>query len=611
MPGAHSAVKPQMVGSSPYTKAEPPKKKDHRVAIIIVVFVLLALIAIGVFAGVNANAFMNSVQQVRTKAQALMPAADSLVSAVKDGRTQDIQMSAQTLIDGVAEIRSETDSSLWQLAEKVPVYGEDVRAGRELVAAADDAMKSILTPALPTLINYPKQSLYGGGALNGEAIKAYSNLGMSLSLAVDQLSNRVNAIHAPNIDQINELVTQVGEPLDTASSLLDEVAPYLSNLPNILGCYSDRTYLVIAQNPSEIRSTGGYFGAMAPVMIHNGSVSVGNINGVQVFEENAAYTYTDLSYEEGGLFDSMGVHIGNLAAIADFSQAATAVNKLWTNGVGMSFDGIIALDPTVLQDLVGMFGDVTLSNGMTLTGTNTAKAILHDTYQYYSQNEDQDLVFAEAAYAILDKIMDASLDNFDASKLLDIIKTCMDERRLLVWMSNPTEQALMDELGCTGRLFEDPTTPVVGIYLNDSTWSKFAWWLTSSTVVGEGVPNADGTMTYQVTTVIGNAATWEEVYNSNRYVTGYNGEKRDVGDMITTVYIFAPAGGYISDAWISEYTDVVYSAYHDRPAIFAIIHNEPGETTAINYYVTVSAQAQQPLATFTTPTAEKARTQSY
>src|SRR5690606_21157684 len=65
---------------------------------------------------------------------------------------------------------------------------------------------------------------------------------------------------------LQEFETVVAGP----AAALDTGAALLATMPDFLGGSGPRRYLVAASNPAELRGTGGFLGAYAPLTLHPG-----------------------------------------------------------------------------------------------------------------------------------------------------------------------------------------------------------------------------------------------------------------------------------------------------------------------------------------------------
>ena len=93
------------------------------------------------------------------------------------------------------------------------------------------------------------------------------------------------------------------------------------------------------------------------------------------------------------------------------------------------------------------------------------------------------------------------------TNLFKVIKRGGDEGRLLMWMANEAEENAVVQMGFGGTLNADPSKPQAGVFVNNYSYSKLDWYLNLDAVKGEGVKNADGTVSYPMTVTLTNEMT--------------------------------------------------------------------------------------------------------
>ena len=593
----HYSVQPN--SDNTYSIQTRKGTKRSKAPLIVVLVLVLLIAAAGAFA---AFALHGSYQRVRGYAAEATGAANGFTDAIKSMDPEALEDAVVSLSSEIESIRAEMQSPLWQVISMVPMFTEDVNAANDFLDLAEGLIDDVANPVIATLKQYPIDQIHSDGDLNPDAIRAYCAVATSITPAVQQAAAKVKTINSPHVGQINDAVAKISEPLEDVSAKLTKYGDVIRLAPDILGCNGMRTYLLAAQNPSEIRSTGGMPGAMVPIFVDNGSIIVGEIVGGGAFE--AEYEpVIPLTDEEYALFgEHVGEHITNCNFIPDFPRVCELWEAFCYKDFGITFDGVIAIDPVVLQYIIGVVGDVDMGDGVILNGENTAAFLLYEVYMMFPDNASMDSYFAEAATQAFERFKAynfGSLENL--KRLKKAIERSIDSGRLLIHMSNPDEQQLMRHFKCSGELYQDPAVPTLGIYFDDNTSSKIDWWLYSDTVIGSPTINPDGTTSYPVTTSVTNAATWEEINAAPRYITGGSTDKYSTGDMITVVYILAPAGGYISDMYCDNGEEVGEFWYEGHHTFGQRMHNEPGETWTFYYTVTVSADATKPLALHTTP----------
>ena len=292
-----------------------------------------------------------------------------------------------------------------------------------------------------------------------------------------------------------------------------------------------------------------------------------------------------------------------------------ARHDYWAQAGYGDVDGVIAVDPIFLQRLLALTGGVTAPDGTVVDGSTPPRRFWSGTALKYGDDPNaQDAYFASVAGLAFGQIM-GNLGNADITDLIDVIGQSGADGRLLAWMANEEEQALMGAIGVSGALETDPSEPVLGVYLNDDTYSKISWYASCYTTVGEGVKNADGTTTYDVTTTLLNTITPEEAATAPKYIYGGNEAKRDNSDMLNYVYFVAPAGGTITN--LTETNGAVFDGYGFAETTLNGLqffrtrtHLRSGESAVFTYQVTVSAEATESLSVRTTPLAQESLMQA-
>ena len=551
-------------------------------------------------------------KDITARVPALTEQAHALVDAAKEADGDTLRNTAAGIATEVSDIHGKLEGIPWQIASFIPVLGQDVRSVRTVVDQADNLCQYALIPVCDDLGNIKLSNLLEDGVINVDLFTSLANTLSQVAPVFQQSAETLEGLPEPVIDRLREPIQKVKDLMGTADEAvtkLNEMAPYL---PEMLGANGEtRNYLIIAQSNAELRSTGGFPGAAGVMTVINGSINLGDFSSFADMNwyDTPGFGVTE---EELTIFgDGAGSdnRIGRIPAdtniIPDFARACEIISAMWTDQHGGTIDGIIAIDPVFLQNMLALTGGFTTSSGIAVDGTNAAALLLHDAYNTFSTS-DQDQFFAEVAGNAFSQLT-SSLGGMGFTDLLNAITAGIDESRLQVWMADPDEETLMVEMGCDGAIPNDPANPELGVYVSDDTYSKIAWYLSLHTTVNSFTKNMDGTTTYNVTTTLTNNLDPNDAYNQVDYITGSNTAKRNRSDMIDKVYLFAPAGGTISDVHIDGYVPEEFplkeGTYNGRQVWYVTLQTSGLETSTLTYNVTTSADAAE-LAIHQTPTAQ-------
>ena len=566
---------------------------------------VLVLVVVGV-AGAFAYEAYSQVKGVYDEAKEVLALVEGLPSELAD-EDADLEATVDQIASLVSSMRAEMDGRLWDLLAMVPTYGEDVELARELVAIVDDLCTDALVPLGQSLSGFSLANLVVDGVIDIDGVVALVEALGSASDALTQADDRAQALGEAHIDKLATYVEKAQDALASARELAEAAEPVLEVLPQLLGAEGSRTYLIIAQNNAEIRATGGFGGAQGVVTITDGVIEMGDFESVNYMYGQSLIELTD---EEVALFQTRAVTMtytsGDANFTPDFPRACELYVTIWEyNHPSDQVDGVIAIDPVFIQWLLAATGgSVTAIDGTVVDGTNAAEVLMSEVYWTYPTDGDaQDAVFASVAAGVFDLVL-GNLSSYDLADLVEAFELGASEGRLLAWMADEEEQALMEYLNVDGALPTDVTDVQTGIYVNNHSYSKLDWYLDLDVWMSEGTVNDDGSVSYDLTVVLQNTMTDEEAANLPSYVRAWSTVADDVTQIMLDFYLYAPYGGTISDVTCT-YTTLTESTHNDLQVYFGELRMLPGETITVTYTVIVPAVvADEELWVRVTPTAD-------
>ncbi len=550
---------------------------------------------------------MRDAQALVNQKSSIMSQATTLTKGIMNGDSDSVKTSSESIASQVSSMRSTTSSPFWGVASAIPVLGDDIRAARGLVEQADNLCQNAMLPAVSALDGVSLASLGKDETVNLDKLQSVLSALSQISPVVSQSSTAINELPEPHMGQLKSAIDSIKEPLSSLSTLLGQLDSYGSLLPQMLGSDgSTRTYLLAAQNNAELRPTGGLPGSIGTLTITNGHISMGDFIGTATITDLEGAAAYGVTAEETALFgDRVGKITNDTNFIPDFSRVGTVFAEIWEGKTGTHIDGVIAIDPVFLQSLLKLTGGIEVK-GLTIDGDNAAKVLLNEAYNVMPIDET-DAFFSDVASAAFDKVT-GSLKDVNLTDLITTAENGIKDQHFMVWMANEEEQQAAEEVGAAGELKYDSSNPVLGVFAADDTYSKKSWYFSGNTDVSEGTENSDGTVTYHVTSTFTNHFTSDLVASSSTYITGVNTWRRDDTDMVMWVYLFAPAGGSISNLSASgadmSLMDFREMSYNGLQVMEAEPRIDGGETLTVTYDVTCAAGAA-PLTLRQQPTAQK------
>lgn len=583
------------------------KKKHRRTLIITLSIIVCLLIALGIGGAYGYKVAKREVADLKQQAGILKADLKNVMAGLKAQDPVATTQACDQLDIAIDNLNKTFDKKIWKTAYKVPKLRGYIDSVKELLSLVDEASTDIARPTAQVFTDYPLSGLKVDDGFSITTINAYLSLLEDVEPKIDHIVNSMNQIDLPM--GLNSMIADYSVQIASMTGSYDNLKEFLPLFKAFVGDGSDRTYLLAAQNSSEIRASGGFPGSIGTIRIRDGILTIGDFKSV--YKVLASYTPSEanISAEERELFGSWMNGPRDACFNPDFERVAYIWALAYEKKNSEHVNGVVSLTPTIIQSLLGYIGNVTLSDGTELTGENATKVLQYDLYYKYlnasasaSAGDYVDELFAETAKATMAKLV----SDFDVKKAGDYYKVFSEgakNRTIMMWMEDENEQQLVKNAGCSGGLNDDSENPETGVYFSITDPSKLGWFLDINTEIGEPVVNDDGTRTYEVKATFGNALTSADKINAGNYILGNYG-----GTITGYIHIFSPAGGTVSDFHASNGGAIHMGTYNGHQVGYMFGNSiAPGGNIEVTYKVTTAAGVTTPLGVNSTPTLQNYR----
>lgn len=597
------------------------KRKKSHVARNIVLVLLFIIIVAGVAAGYTGYTLYNSAKVVKGDASAIMADLSDLKDPILAEDSEKANALASDIAEHAANMKEETSGWAWDVACYIPVYGSDIQKVKELAVIMDDLSQEAIVPLVGEVSQISIKNLLHDGAVDVELAQRLVNAVNDAAPVINEAYEKLEAMGDANLEQINEPLKKAREKLGSLNTATQFVAKIAPTFTDMLGANGEaRTYLIVAQNNSEIRSTGGFLGSIGPLYVENGAIELGDFRTIyDIYPAVLDGVYAPITDEEASIF---GTHVSYQMAdsnfIPDFKRVGEIVKYAWEEKGYGNVDGVIGVDPVFLQHMLAIAGGIETSDGTVVDGSNAARLLLHEAY--YMDPDYQDPFFEEVAARAFKQLM-THLGDVPLMDFVKTVKSDIDARRVQVYMVRDNEEAAIEAIGADGRLPHDATKPTLGVYFTDESYSKLFWYQKADIQVGDAVQNEDGSKTYPVTVTYWNMVDPDYLEEVSDYMRAHSSIRRTDEEMICWIFLSAPEGGYISDfdyegefmpkdttwrtngAYVSG--EMSHATLQGLDFWYGLTRTLPGESFTLYFNVTTSPDAVEDLKVIRTPNAQE------
>jgi hypothetical protein len=261
------------------------------------------------------------------------------------------------------------------------------------------------------------------------------------------------------------LPDNVRRRLDQLDALLDRPelrAVATLDIPsvfNALGSTRPVRFLILFQNPAELRPTGGFPGTVALL-----TVDRGNLNSTQFFDVHEL-TRAYLSQRSTPLpqpwpierfFPQSEFMLHDAAWWADFPRSAQQIMAMYAQSGWPPIDGVVAVQPEVASDLVSLTGPLTIEfegQTRTITSDNVYEEINRQRRSHLESVEDG--LIHKQMLGLIGQTLIERLKSAGRARVLEAAKAlaaACQRRDLQAYAQDPAVEAELDRQSCTGRL---------------------------------------------------------------------------------------------------------------------------------------------------------------
>lgn len=350
-----------------------------------------------------------------------------------------------------------------------------------------------------------------------------ANHGPDLADALSHLSAMqtiVSTINGHSLPSgIREQIIDWQNRLPTTIKQGGAVATLLTETPDLFGLKGERRYVLLFQNNTELRPTGGFIGTYAVMTFNEGTVTdfMVQTNIYKADKAFASHTPIVPPYPISEATTVWGMRDANWAV--DFRDTAKQVLDFHQGIYGKPAHGVIAIDTTVILDLLKLTGPIPFPQyNTTLDADNFIDIVQFKVEKEYF-NDAKNKQVNEPKTIIADfipKLFSAISTLPDAKKqqLPTILWQAMERKSVQAFVINQKAEVALGDLAVDGHVKD---TPSDYLYINNANigGGKSSKNMVQETNLKQRWVNGRVENTLTITRTHRGDGTWPDGDNSN------------------------------------------------------------------------------------------------
>jgi hypothetical protein len=260
-------------------------------------------------------------------------------------------------------------------------------------------------------------------------------------------------------------------------------------LPGILGADGPRNYLFGMQNSAELRGTGGAMLQFKILSIENGKPHL--VDGGTVYEIDKNRRQITIPLPEDAWYVASiddAQRFGNANWSPDWPLSAKLTDEYAhaSDPNLPKFDGILAVDPTTMQNLMPGVGQYRTKSAY-VTTNRVIYLLLYKAYASYPIPAVRRVVLGD----IVDGFYEGMLKPKHPTELVRGMGRSLARKHMQVWLADPEEQAFVERMGWDGALKPAENADYLNVVQQNVGGNKLNYFETQTTKVRTRLEGSD------------------------------------------------------------------------------------------------------------------------
>lgn len=360
----------------------------------------------------------------------------------------------QSFTEALSKV-SNLNNELAGLLSRLPVTADRLENARLILAASQEITKavSITASTMVQLNDLTRATVF----TLGPSLEILSQAGGEFKSSLQNADAYLSQVRIQSLPpQLADILQNVRRQLSDLEIALASVLSLPQLLEQILVTPEPKIYLVLFQNSTELRPTGGFAGSLALIEVSNGEVRSVNIPAGGPYDWQGSLQTLIRPPEPLRLVRGTW-QLQDANWFFDFPTSAAKIKWFLEQAGGPELSGVIALNSDVVIKLLKLTGPVELPQyGKVLTADNFMRETQAAVEIEYDRKQNRPKQFiADLAPVLFSRLLE--FKGRDLLNLIALINTSLLKRDLQLYSVEPFIQAKFEEFGWAGRIESTPS----------------------------------------------------------------------------------------------------------------------------------------------------------
>lgn len=274
---------------------------------------------------------------------------------------------------------------------------------------------------------------------------------------------------------------------------LEKIAELNSAIQEIFGGQGLRRYLLIFQNPAELRPTGGFMGSFALLDIKDGNIVNIDIPAGGSYDLQGQLTEY-ITPPAPLLLSNKRWEFQDANWFPDFPASAQKILWFYRHSRNLTADGVISINANVINRLLSIIGPISEENRNVVISKDNALSTIQNIVEYGMEKKEN------KPKQILSDLAPLFIDNFKKMKaqailpMLTNLQEALQQKEIQSYFTDENTENTMKEFGWSGEILKTNADQDYLFVVNTNIQGQKSDARIKQTVSHQAVVQLDGTI---------------------------------------------------------------------------------------------------------------------
>jgi hypothetical protein len=281
-----------------------------------------------------------------------------------------------------------------------------------------------------------------------------------ISDCLTNLNQAKNLLEATSSDNYATERQTILDKIPKLTTMLASVQGLYQIAPGFLAADGQKKYLIFFQNNAELRPAGGFWGSYAVADFDHGNLKSLNFQ-TNIYKLDQAYEAKNGKQAAPAVYPP---YYGNITLrdsnqFNDFRESATSALDFYHKESGDTADGVIALDTTLITNLLKLIGPIDMqAYQTTITDQNFLDVVQYQVEIGYFQDKsnwaenEPKKMLADMMPIFISKIFSDLKSSDNQAKIISLLSQSLSEKHLLFFANDQSSQSYFEDKNVAGQI---------------------------------------------------------------------------------------------------------------------------------------------------------------